>query len=50
MPFKNSSLILSGDIPSKLLSSDNDFEDESSNYIDEVRSASSESLVEDDEY
>lgn len=31
-------------------SSDNDFEDESSNFIDEVRSASSESLVEDDEY
>ncbi len=31
-------------------SPDTDFEDESSNFIDEVRSASNESLVEDDEY
>lgn len=31
-------------------SSDNDFEDESSNYIDEVRGASSEALVEEDDY
>lgn len=31
-------------------SSDNDFEDESSNFIDEVRGASADGLVEDDEY
>jgi len=31
-------------------SSDNDFEDESSNFIDEVRGASSEALVEEDDY
>jgi len=30
--------------------SDNDFEDEASNFIDEVRGATTESLVEDDEY